>query len=316
MTIEQIQAFIVLAEQLNYTKAAELIFTSQPNLSRMISGIEMELNMQLFVRDRRNMRLTPAGVVIYNTFHNIYQTYLAGVENARIMQKGISGKVNIGVLEGTEISDFMPDMIMYFREKYPHIYIAVYSYSFTELVQHLYDHSVDMAFTIEFNLESYPDILYDQLEITKDNVVVPQISKLYNRDSITLEDLENEDLIIISPEDLPIISEKVVNQFREKHISPKYHYAPNLHTAMLWVEAGIGSAFLFSRNSLNYSLKAKFFQVDSPWNTSFVLGWHQDNYNPCIPLISGYCKEIFAERADNLKCSGRNETTVIPGAET
>lgn len=60
MTITQIKYFITTAKCLNFTKAASQLYITQPALSRQIAAIEAELNMQLFVRNNRTVKLTPA----------------------------------------------------------------------------------------------------------------------------------------------------------------------------------------------------------------------------------------------------------------
>lgn len=68
MTITQIKYFITAAKCLNFTKAASKLYITQPALSRQISAIEEELNVQLFVRNNRSVKLTPAGMALVEPF--------------------------------------------------------------------------------------------------------------------------------------------------------------------------------------------------------------------------------------------------------
>ena len=72
MTITQMKYFITAAKCLNFTKAAEILFITQPALSRQISVIEQELNMQLFIRTNHYVRLTPPAEVLLREFERIY----------------------------------------------------------------------------------------------------------------------------------------------------------------------------------------------------------------------------------------------------
>ena len=60
-TLRQLEYFVALAERLNFRRAAEACFVSQPSLSAQIAGLEGTLGVQLFERDRRGVRLTAAG---------------------------------------------------------------------------------------------------------------------------------------------------------------------------------------------------------------------------------------------------------------
>lgn len=62
MDIANIHSFVVLAELLSFAKTAEKEHISQSTLSRRIQSLEKGLNVQLFQRDTRNIKLTEAGV--------------------------------------------------------------------------------------------------------------------------------------------------------------------------------------------------------------------------------------------------------------
>lgn len=64
MQLRQLQYFVAVAEQLNFRKAAENLYVTQPLLSKQISDLETEIGYPLFVRNTRSVTLTPAGEVM------------------------------------------------------------------------------------------------------------------------------------------------------------------------------------------------------------------------------------------------------------
>ena len=61
MDLQRIKYFLALAEQLHYWKTAEKVNITQSALTRQIQSLENELGLQLFERNKRNVKLTPAG---------------------------------------------------------------------------------------------------------------------------------------------------------------------------------------------------------------------------------------------------------------
>lgn len=61
MLFKQLDYFVRVAELENINKAAESLFTSQPNVSKVINSLERELNFRLFARHAKGLRLTVSG---------------------------------------------------------------------------------------------------------------------------------------------------------------------------------------------------------------------------------------------------------------
>lgn len=80
MDIEKLEVFIDLVKTRNYTEVAESHYTTQGNISKQIMSLEKSLNLQLFNRNHRNIRLTEVGEIIFpyaveivNSYHNLCQ---------------------------------------------------------------------------------------------------------------------------------------------------------------------------------------------------------------------------------------------------
>lgn len=99
MTTVQMHYFIVAAEHLNFTMAAEQLYITQPALSRQIAAIEDEIGTKLFSRCNNVLSLTKAGRVLLHQLSGLYSDYQNVIKNVRDVAAGIEGHINIGVLE-------------------------------------------------------------------------------------------------------------------------------------------------------------------------------------------------------------------------
>lgn len=75
MSIEQYIEFIELAKCLNFSEAAEKLHMTQPALSKHLKALEVEFGSELFMRDRRSVKLTEAGRVLFGAATQIVETY-------------------------------------------------------------------------------------------------------------------------------------------------------------------------------------------------------------------------------------------------
>src|ERR1700758_2337378 len=96
MTLRHIPAFLALAENLHFRRAAETIHLSEPALSMQIHALEQDLGVQLFVRDRRKTSLTPAGQAFLAGARELTQLTTQIIARVRRAALGEFGVVRVG----------------------------------------------------------------------------------------------------------------------------------------------------------------------------------------------------------------------------
>ena len=76
MEIKQLEYFVAASEKGSFNKAAECLYTSQPNVSKVILNLEKELGRELFTRNSKGIELTPFGETIREYAKNILKNVL------------------------------------------------------------------------------------------------------------------------------------------------------------------------------------------------------------------------------------------------
>lgn len=293
MNITQMKYFIVTAKCLNFTKAADKLFISQPALSKQITAMERELNMQLFIRSNRSVKLTPPAKILLEEFEKIYTLYNQAIQMAANSFKGLSGELNIGILEGTYVGDLFPRILTYFEQNYPNIKINLRNYSFNLLVEKLYSNELDFIITLFFDVEYREKIQYRIIEKTRDHVVVHKNHPLAKKKKVSLADFAEDTFIMVSPEDSETSPRLIIDSIHKAGVqSPKIKYASTLQEEVLWVESGVGVCILDSRSNMSHNSSVRFLEVDPISDPSLTLAWNEDNYNPM--------KKIFLEKWENI----------------
>lgn len=133
MTFNQIKYFVTVAECLSFTEAAKCLFITQPALSRQINAMEEELGTRLFIREKKRLKLTPGGSVLYNRLPKVLSDYAEAVEDAKHANSGYEGELHIGFLDIYDISELFDDVIREFREAYEQIAMSLERFALGEL---------------------------------------------------------------------------------------------------------------------------------------------------------------------------------------
>lgn len=124
MEFRQLQYVVQLAEDQNFSRAAEKLHIAQPSLSQQLSKLEKEIGVQLFQRDTSSVNLTHAGHIFVDRAQKIIDM----IEQLRIEMDDLSqmrsGKLVIGSLPITG-SHILPLVLPMFRAKYPDIEIVL-----------------------------------------------------------------------------------------------------------------------------------------------------------------------------------------------
>ena len=100
MDLRTLRYFIVAAEELNITRAAEKLHMSQPPLSAQIKSLEEELGTELFIRGKRHLKLTESGQILYRRAKEIISLSEKTQSELQSMGEGIRGTIAIGLVEG------------------------------------------------------------------------------------------------------------------------------------------------------------------------------------------------------------------------
>lgn len=144
LTLQQLVAFVQLAESGGFRDAAIVLGVSQPALSRMIQQIEARLESRLFDRDTRKARLTPAGECLYPLAKRIMQEYEKAFAEYDEFAAGRRGIVRISALPSLAAM-LLPGVIARFRQEHPDVDIDIREDIGAPVYQGLLDRVTDIG---------------------------------------------------------------------------------------------------------------------------------------------------------------------------
>ncbi|MBV7274721.1 LysR family transcriptional regulator [Clostridium sp. PL3] len=286
ITLLQIEYFFSVARYLNFTEAARNLYVSQPALSKHIAMLENEIGVQLFFRTKRDVRLTAAGMILLKEMGGIIELIENAIEKSKKLNLEEDSNISIGCLEAMETSTFLPVMIRKFREKYSSVNLVLERHSFKVLREKLINGTLDIIFTLSFEIDDSLGILSDIVYEGNAYIVMEASHPLANKSGLMLEDFKNENFIIISRDESPKGFDGIIGLCKKHGFSPKIVKSlPNAESLILCVESGLGVALLDSNIRLYNNPNLKGIKIEDNF-ISVTMAWKKENMNTAIPLFT------------------------------
>lgn len=216
MEIRTLKYFVTVAEELNITKAANILNMSQPPLSNQIKGLETELNTTLFIRGKRHLELTESGKLLYRRAKEIISLSEKAGSEILSMNRGMQGTISLGLVEGMApdiaagwISDFIID--------YPNVHFRILDGNSDDLIEKLRSGLISLAVITA----PYDQQLLNSFRVGTEKMVA-FINKKHplarnKQSTISISDLGTEKLIVPSRK---ASIDMIYKWFRETHKEP------------------------------------------------------------------------------------------------
>jgi DNA-binding transcriptional LysR family regulator len=156
--LPQIEAFLEVARRQNLSRAAEVLFVSQPTLTARLQSLEASLGEQLFVRTRRGMRLTEAGEAFLPYAEHALRALADGRERLEELRRGVAGRLVLGA-PPTVSTYTLPAMLARFSAAHPNVRLAVKTGTSEEVLEMVLHDQVQLGIMrslVHQEIESVP----------------------------------------------------------------------------------------------------------------------------------------------------------------
>ena len=287
MTLNQLKYFIAVVRCLSFTEAAKSLFMTQPALSRQIQAMEAELGTQLFIRDKKTLKLTPGGSALYSKLPDFLRQYEEMMEDARNANRDFEGQLRIGFLDIYDASQLFPPVVEAFQRNHGGIRLTMERFSLGELPERLYEGKLDIICTYGFSLFDKPDLVTVNVQKFDSCIMFNKDHPLANKPDLTMDDLRQERFIQLDSEASQEGYQYIANLISRGGISPKVQYVEKNDDVLLWVEMGCGIAVTSNRTVERHNPKVVIRELNMPEvkGHDVTVAWRRSNYNPAIALF-------------------------------
>lgn len=241
MELRHLRYFVSVAEELNFTRAAERLHIAQPSLSVQIQKLEQEVGAELLARQGRNVRLTEAGRIFLSEARQLLTQAGQSITLARRAANGEIGQLSIGYNTAAECQIF-PRIIPAFRERWPEVQLILHNLGIARQLDGLRRNELDLGF-----VWMLPTDEFDVHKLKEDSLIAALSSKhrLASAASVSIKDLSHEPMVLFSPTLDPATYHQIEQLFlRQKAVMTVAYQVDTLLSMINFVAMGIACSLL------------------------------------------------------------------------
>lgn len=298
MDLTKLKSFIVVAEELNFRKSAEILGISQPPLTRLISSIEEELSTKLFERTTRQVKLTGAGVYLLKEGREIIDRMDNLEREIRSIGKLKTGNLSIGFSITTFLAS-LPQIIGEFRDRFPKLKFQLHQESRNRILKGLRSGRFDVCF-----LEG--SVTEEGIERHSVNdegfgVLVPKKHPLGKRKEIELKELKDETIILHPKKETGNFYDTILQLFKQSGIKPKVYLKKERESCPILVATGKGLSLTILGAQNFVPSETQFIPIKKLYLPVSVF-WMSENKNPSLNTFLSFVTESSAIKNKKAEC--------------
>ncbi len=259
MQLQDINAFVIVADERSFSKAARKLHRTQPAISQAVRRLEEELGDRLFDRTSRNGTLTEAGILLREHAGRLLRVAAEAHTAVRELQQLRRGRVVIGANEAA-VHSVLP-LVQRFSVQHPHATVDVRRIPSRQIASEVLERSLD------FGILTFqpPDKGLQSISLGSDELVMLAHPghRLASKKRVTMEEVGRE--IVIAHNDPSPARDRVLRLYERRHAPINIQIAlPSLDGIKRAVEMGLGVAVLPKRCALTEIARGQLVAVRVP----------------------------------------------------
>jgi DNA-binding transcriptional LysR family regulator len=264
--------FREVARRLHFRQAAEALAVAQPALSRQIAQFEEALGVDLFVRSRRRVELTPAGQALLQRIEPLLRSIAAVPGELRALAEGQTGQVRVA-FTGLAMATVLPGILREFQKKHPGIRVELNESPTSAQLAALQAGEITCGF---FHPDApTPGLKTRVLLRERNGVLLPADHPLARRPTLRLRALAATPFVLFPRTHNPGFYDRVLAAFARAKVAPRIaeEVWPRANAVGL-VRAGLGATFMCPSEAKQLPLEVTFRPLEGPAPESrLVIGW-------------------------------------------
>ncbi|MEU7487857.1 LysR family transcriptional regulator [Streptomyces sp. NPDC042319] len=293
MELRHLTAFVAVAEELHFGRAAKRLQMAQPPLSQQIRQLEKELGVQLFERNTRSVRLTSAGQSFLDPVRTVLADLDTATRAAKAAGRGEYGRVTIG-FAGASTHETLPLLTRAVRAAHPALELVMKGQTYANVaLAGVADGSLDLGFVrLPVTQAGVTTRVIDEEELV---CALPSDHPLARRRRIPIAALADEPFVSFPANAGSTVRDATVRACEDAGFNPRVvQEAPDSYTILALVAAGVGvtltvtSCQHIQQTGLVYRPLA-----GPPIRLQAALAWRPDNPSAALRTVLAVAEEAL-----------------------
>ena len=286
MEVQQARAFLVVAEELHFGRAAKRLHMAQPPLSRLIRQLEADLDGTLFERNTRHVSLTPQGEALIEPARELVLLAERIKDVVRKSKAGEVGRARIG-FAGASVNQAVGELARQIRRKRPGISLELYSSQFSHVgLEKVLDGSLDLVIG---RWDFLPPGISSRITAVEELLIaLPENHPLAACDAVSAEDLADEAWVVLPGGAGATLPNRLNTLAVNAGFVPRIvQVAPDSWTLVVLVGAGVGISLILSSVRDNVPSRGVVYkplkQEQRPVEVRLI--WRRGDVNPAVQAV-------------------------------
>lgn len=218
MDLRRLRYFVAVAEEQSFSRAAQRLHMAQPPLSSQIKQLEGELEVRLFDRTSRGVRLTEAGELLLEEARRLLSQVEQTARAVRRVGDGEVGRITLGFVPSAS-NEVLPELLKVFRAAFPGVELFLREMRPDQVVRSLHAGQTDVGF-LYLPLE---DPALEVACVSREPLILalPESHPLASRSSVDLREVAEEQFIMPARYGMPGLYAQVTRACREAGFTPE-----------------------------------------------------------------------------------------------
>ena len=292
ISLAEMQILLLAAKYKNFSKAAEVLFISQPMVTKCVKHLEAELGIQLFERAHRSVELTCAGDYLTKRWKSLLAEIEASVHDAQEMSVSGLSLLRIGALEGYDFEEFLPKYILPFEKLHPKVHIDFNLYPLHELREQI--ENLDVIFSNNLDSGAEKDHAFVKLDHLTYCLGVSKDHKFARKRGVTMREISEEKILVFSPRTSPAAMNYTSQAFEGLNVAPQLIPVENTSSQLMRVSNNQGVAFLHPASAVGYEKRISLVPIrDFPLETYRLAMYRPQKLSTATQKFLEYLKKAF-----------------------